>query len=111
MARITPAAVAHDTACSDERPPKTMATRVLRGGCWSVVIGVSLVPAHRSAAVTCVPAAYSGAREPQDRRHPVRRHDGGGPGPPGPYTGGGRERAAGALVHVHRGRPGQLRAS
>ena len=26
MARITPAAVAQDTACSEDRPPKTMAT-------------------------------------------------------------------------------------
>jgi cystathionine gamma-synthase len=38
MARITPAAVEHETACSEDRPPKTMATRGLRGAGWSVLI-------------------------------------------------------------------------
>jgi hypothetical protein len=36
MASRTLAAVEHETACSEERPPKTRATRILRG--WSVVI-------------------------------------------------------------------------
>ena len=50
MARSTPAAVAHETACSEERPPKTMATRGRRldeaGWGWSVVISRDSIPTH-----------------------------------------------------------------
>ncbi|GAA2732965.1 hypothetical protein GCM10009867_10040 [Pedococcus aerophilus] len=46
---MTPAAVAQDTACSEERPPKTMATRGFRAGVrgaagWSVVIADERIP-------------------------------------------------------------------
>ncbi|GAB3444957.1 hypothetical protein GCM10027517_25310 [Phycicoccus ginsengisoli] len=44
IARMTPAAVAHETACSEERPPKTMATRGLRGVGWSVLIADERIP-------------------------------------------------------------------
>src|SRR4051794_2483238 len=47
MARSTPAAVAQETACSEERPPKTMATRGRLGWSgwgWSVVISRDSIP-------------------------------------------------------------------
>jgi hypothetical protein len=55
---MTPAAVAQDTACSDERPPKTTATLGLCGGA-SVDGGLEL----SVSLIACDPIA----RQPTDR--------------------------------------------
>src|SRR6185312_600409 len=61
MACITPAAVAHETACSEERPPKTIATRGLRWAGWSVFIAAERIRAGpRAAAATHGRATYAG---------------------------------------------------
>ena len=72
------AAVAHDTACSDDRPPKTMATRGLRGCRLVVVIARDPYPAraagHRAARRGAHPPTLAGVSPRRPRpRHPRRR--------------------------------------
>src|SRR6476661_7188846 len=72
MARITPAAVAHDTACSEERPPKTMATRGLEGAGWSVLIAAERIPPIRRAPARHTRGpAYAGGVSHEHQHEPL----------------------------------------
>ena len=117
IARSTPAAVAQETACSRERPPKTMATRGRRpagpgsgSGRGQVLIGRTLSPAIRSPVarvpalrLACAPWTTCTPR-PRPRLDPRRRA-----GRPAARARGAGERPARALLDVRRRRPGQLR--